>query len=106
MWLSCIRRSELHSVFLKRIGQQTQGLLFDRAFACVRIGGFVVVGLLVFLRDRRPQEGHHEKKCEEPRAHAAVAINKERCGILQLSWGPAIAGFLAERPRSMRIGRN
>src|SRR5258707_611759 len=61
-----IGRSELDSVFLKWIRQQTEALLLDRAFSCVWIGRLVVVGLLVLLRDSGPQKGHHRKKSKEP----------------------------------------
>ena len=58
-----IRRRELDAIFLKWVRQQTQGLLLDRAFACVRIGRLVVVGLLVLLCDGVPQEGHRIESC-------------------------------------------
>ena len=40
---------ELDAILLKRIGQEPQGLFLHGAFARIRIGRLVVVGLLVLL---------------------------------------------------------
>jgi hypothetical protein len=37
---------EFYAVFSKRVWQDSERLLFDRAFAGVRVGGFVFIGLL------------------------------------------------------------
>jgi hypothetical protein len=40
---------EFYAVFGKRVWQDSERLLFDRAFAGVRVGGFILIDLFIFL---------------------------------------------------------
>src|ERR1700704_875712 len=51
---------EFYAVFSKRVWQDSERLLFDRAFAGVRVGGFVFIGLFILLC-----RGGKRQPCEE-----------------------------------------
>jgi hypothetical protein len=68
-----IGRRKFDAVFLQRIRQQSQRGFLDGAFTGVGVGGFFIVGLLVFLRPGNARKRSKQDANDEPANFQNVA---------------------------------